>query len=275
MKIKLFFLTLVALVFVSIQTVNAQNKIVEDPKHVITGNDTAHVDWTDQYVSAVGKSVIDTATWKNPVQANMMAERGAIVDAQRNLLEMIKGISIDGETTVENFMTTSDRVKTKLDGTLRLAEIVGEFEYKNGYVQVTMKAPLYQKYGVADAVIDELEKGKEVPLVDPNGKKEDEKQEYIMNLKTTSNQPVLFPKLYDNKGNLILDTKSLQQQNGQIPSLYNLTPEQIEEYQKQANLKVLDFVEDAKGQFKAKTKFDWDKVINVATLIGKVAMTFM
>ncbi len=273
MKFKLFFLTVVAFAFIATQTVNAQvNKLVEDAKHVVTGNDTAHVDWTDQYVSAVGKSVIDTATWKNPVQANMMAERGAIVDAQRNLLEMIKGISIDGETTVENFMTTSDRVKTNLEGTLRLAEIVGEFEYKKGYVQVTMKAPLYQKYGIAEAIIDELPKGKEIPdiFVDPK-----DKQEYIMNLKTTSNQPVLFPKLYDNKGNLILDTKSIQQNNGQVPPLYNLTPQQIEDYKKQANIKVLDFVEDAKGQFKAKTKFDWDKIINVATMVGKIAMTFM
>ncbi len=277
MKFKLFFLTVVAFAFIAMQTVNAQvNKLVDDSKHVVTGNDTAHVDWTNQYVSAVGKSVIDTATWKNPVQANMMAERGAIVDAQRNLLEMIKGISIDGETTVENFMTTSDRVKTNLEGTLRLAEIVGDFEYKRGYVQVTMKAPLYQKYGVAEAIIDELPKGKEIPLVVPNGKKVDKEQEYIMNLKTTSNEPVLFPKLYDNKGNLILDTKTLQQlNNGQVPPLYNLTEQEIKDLQEKANLKVLDFVEDAKGQFKAKTKFDWDKIINVATMVGKIAMTFM
>jgi len=276
MKFKLFFLTIVAFAFIATPTVNAQvNKIVEDAEHVVTGSDTAHIDWTDQYVSAVGKSIIDTVTWKNPVQANMMAERGAMIDAQRNLLEMIKGISIDGETTVENFMTTNDRVKTKLDGTLRLAEVVGEFEYKRGYVQVTMKAPLYQKYGIAEAIIDELPKGKEIPLVVPDGNKVDDEQEYVMNLKTTSNEPVLFPKLYDNKGNLILDTKTIQKNNGKIPPLYNLTPEQIEKYQKQANIKVLDFVEDAKGQFKAKTKFNWDKIINVATMAGKIAMTFM
>lgn len=279
MKSKLSFLTLLALLMFGYQTTNAQiNSLLNNSKknNVVTGSDTAQVDWTEQYVVAVGKSIIDTATWKNPVQANMMAERGAVVDAQRNLLEMIKGINIDGETTVEDFMTKSDRVTTKLEGTLRLAEMVGDFEYKNGYVQVTMKAPLYQEYGVADAVVDELpdDNDKVIPPA-PDGKV-DTTQNYIVNLKTTSNDPVLFPKLYDEKGNLILDYKNLQDvTNGQVPSLYNIDEQEIKDLQEKAKVTVLDFVEGKKGQFQAKTKFDWDKVINIATLVGKVAMMFM
>lgn len=49
-------------------------------------------------------------------RGKLMARRAAIVDAQRNLLESIKGISVDSETTMENYIVTSDLVKTKING---------------------------------------------------------------------------------------------------------------------------------------------------------------
>lgn len=46
-------------------------------------------------------------------RAKLMARRAAIVDAQRNLVEIIKGTAVDAETSMENYLVTSDIVKLK------------------------------------------------------------------------------------------------------------------------------------------------------------------
>ena len=281
MKNKFIFILSFSLLFLFAQTTMSQKsqRILKDARHVVvTNDDSSKVDWTTQYVEATGKSIIDTVTWKNPIQARMMAERGAIVDAQRNLLEMIKGINVTAETTVENFMTKSDKVATKLDGTLRLAEMVGDFEYKNGYVQVTMQAPLYQEYGIADAIDDEIPKNKDQVLkpdivINPN----DTSQIYIMNVEGGVNDPVLFPKIFDADGNLVLDYRNLYDpKNGTLPNIVNLGEEELKKLQEDAKTTVIDVIEDGKGRFKAKTKkVNWQGIINVASTVGKFVMMFL
>ncbi|MBF0589915.1 MAG: hypothetical protein HQL53_12385 [Magnetococcales bacterium] len=49
--------------------------------------------------------------------------RAATVDAQRNLLETVKGVRIEGETVVEDMILKSDIVKTKVSGVIRGATI--------------------------------------------------------------------------------------------------------------------------------------------------------
>ncbi len=43
-------------------------------------------------------------------KAKLLAERAAVVDARRNLLEIIKGVYITSETVVEDYMVSSDIV---------------------------------------------------------------------------------------------------------------------------------------------------------------------
>lgn len=85
-------------------------------------------------------------------RGKLMARRAAIVDAQRNLLESIKGISVDSETTMENYIVTSDLVKTKINGVVTGARIVSE-EFKDGTYHVVMAAPLYGIGSVGDVAI--------------------------------------------------------------------------------------------------------------------------
>ena len=40
-------------------------------------------------------------------RAKLMARRAAIVDAQRNLVEIIKGTAVDAETSMENYLVTT------------------------------------------------------------------------------------------------------------------------------------------------------------------------
>ena len=85
-------------------------------------------------------------------RAKLMARRAAVVDAQRNLLESIKGISVDSETTMENYIVTSDLVKTKIEGIVTGARVISE-DFENGTYHVVMVAPMYGVGSVGEVAI--------------------------------------------------------------------------------------------------------------------------
>lgn len=72
-------------------------------------------------------------------QSRFAALIAAKVDAQRQLLEQIKGTKIDSETTIENGMMKSDIITTKIKGLLKNARVVKEsYDPSNGTASVTM-----------------------------------------------------------------------------------------------------------------------------------------
>ena len=86
-------------------------------------------------------------------RANIMARRAAIVDAQRNLAEQINGVQVDAETTVENFVTTSDVVKTKVSALVKGATVVEEQLMPDGSYHVVMSMPMYGTQGLSSAIM--------------------------------------------------------------------------------------------------------------------------
>ena len=89
-------------------------------------------------------------------RARLLARRAAIVDAQRNLVETIKGTAVDAETTMENYMVTSDLVKTKVNGIVTGARVVSESAQPDGTYHVVMTVPMYGVGSVADAAISAM-----------------------------------------------------------------------------------------------------------------------
>ena len=86
-------------------------------------------------------------------RANIMARRAAIVDAQRNLAEQVSGVQVDAETTVENFVTTSDVVKTKVSALVKGAMVVEEQLMPDGSYHVVMSMPMYGTQGLSSAIM--------------------------------------------------------------------------------------------------------------------------
>jgi len=83
---------------------------------------TGEVNWVKGYISGIGYGTSKPSG--NRVIDKLKALRAAKVVAQRDLLELIKGIRVISQTTVENMMLREDLISTRVEGTIKGAEVV-------------------------------------------------------------------------------------------------------------------------------------------------------
>jgi hypothetical protein len=95
------------------------------------------INWSQGVVTAKGSGAPPTGI-TNIAQARLMAERAAKADALRNLLETVKGVRVDSETTVESYTTKNDRVLTRVNGIVIGARVVDTRYLSDGAVEVTV-----------------------------------------------------------------------------------------------------------------------------------------
>ncbi len=102
--------TVICFLGIFAQTINTQEK------------KSGQINWVEGYISAVGEG---TATPSgNKAKDQLRAVRAATILAQRALLETVKELKIDSQTRVENKMVQDDVISTRIEGTIRGAEIV-------------------------------------------------------------------------------------------------------------------------------------------------------
>ena len=111
------------------------------------------VDWDSANVEAIGTGVAPPNAM-NPAQARMLARRAAIVDAYRQLAEMVQGVNVDSTTTVQNMMVVDDTINTRVNALVKGARIVAEdYDPEGGYL-VTMRIGMFGGYdSLAGAVL--------------------------------------------------------------------------------------------------------------------------
>ncbi len=154
----------VAAVAVFILAGGVQAQLVGSVSDVVNPvGSTGKVDWTTSVVTAVGIGA-PPAQPANAAQARAMAERAAQVVAYRNLLEAVKGVQVDSATTVENFVVTSDVVKTQVSGIIQGATVMDKKYMSDGSVEVTVGMKLTG--ALADAL---LPKAPATPPAPPAG----------------------------------------------------------------------------------------------------------
>lgn len=100
-----------------------------------------NVDWTNMIVTAKGIGA-PPANAANMAQARAMARRAAIVVAQRNLLEIVKGVRIDSQTLVKDFMTQSDIIRSQVSGVVRGSRLIDVAYMSDSSVEATVAMPL-------------------------------------------------------------------------------------------------------------------------------------
>ena len=158
--------TLLALLamFAFIPGVWAEWKSITDPVQI----------FEEGYIQVVGVSEEGQSRYK--------AMRAATVVAQRDLLEIMEGLRLSGQTTVKDGMLQSDDIRTSITGFLRGAIKCGE-KYHNDrrYAEVCMKLHIRGKGGLYDVIL---------PLI-----KENKIQRVAPALPTDYYKPKLIPKV--------------------------------------------------------------------------------
>jgi hypothetical protein len=284
---------------------NPIDAAANNAKPIIENTENGSVNYTAQYIEAVGSSIIDTTRFKNKAQANAMARRGAVVDAQRNLLEIIKGVHIQGETTVQDLITTSDKVVSKVEGVVKGAQMVGKPRIVDGEIEVTMRVPLYANNGLASAVIGELPEvpeGAKAPDTTANpgamvtmgvkgGTASESEVAAAADADNTSKplalrvagkfEPSMFPVIVNENGDVLLDSKKLYDPSkGKFPKILQTGKLIAEQTGFKKGVEVIDVVQDAAtGHFKIadanKSKINWKKIGQVAGKIGKFLLMLL
>lgn len=260
---------------------------------VVEQRSNGSINWTEQFIEAKGQSVIDNERFKNPAQAKLMAIRGAVVVAQRNLLEITQGVSVTSETKVKDMIAESDYIYTRVDGVIKNAQQVGEAVEKDGYMEVTMRIPIYSAEGLAPVLYDQLATKRrgtetqtteepsaqylssEIQLTEELGGSEG----FIFNFNGKKIDPSMFPVVMDEKGNLLFDFYKLYDpKTGKFPKIIQQSKEAFELMGvDKKNLKILDVAESFDGKIilnevNAK-KINWQKIGKFAAKAGKI-LTF-
>lgn len=124
--------------------------------------------WNTNIIQVTGMGVAPPNAVSQAHSA-MMARRAAVVDAYRQLAEVVNGVQVDSETTVEQMILTSDIVKTRISAVIKGAVIVSEGELSGGGYSVTMELPLFGGTGgLAETVIERPTSIEPFPTVAPD-----------------------------------------------------------------------------------------------------------
>lgn len=104
--------------------------------------DNGTINYSDRKIQATGIGAIPDIALTNAAQARRAALRIAKVDAMRNLVEIVNGITVDSETTMSDAMF-DDVIKTKVRGMIRGAVQVGDVKYlSDTSIEVVYEVPM-------------------------------------------------------------------------------------------------------------------------------------
>ncbi len=115
--------------------------IFSESGHLVSTTPDGTVDWTTGIATARGIG-IPPKNAVSPLQAKEMTKKAAWSVALRNLMEVVKGVHVDATTTVSNFVTTNDEVRTRVEGFVRGARLVQEREMSDGSMETTVEMKL-------------------------------------------------------------------------------------------------------------------------------------
>jgi hypothetical protein len=123
------------------------------------------VDWDGGVVRATGTGFIPSNA-TNSSQGYVLARRAAMLDGYRNLLETVKGVQIDSDTTVAN-TTVNDVIHSHIMGIVKGARIITEHTNDDGTYFVEMEVKLYGNNSIASAVLPNISQPVQTMPVQP------------------------------------------------------------------------------------------------------------
>ena len=259
--------------------------IIKNGKDLVVPKPNGNINWSQQYIEAVGQSVIDSERFKNAAQAKLMATRGAVVVAQRNLLEIVKGVQIVGETTVQDMINTSDYVYSRVEGVVKGAQQIGEAKEKNGFIEVRLRMPIYGKESLATTLDDQsLSKARakngfeKSPLLAQenaeSGEGIDGSNPILFNLENPGEiDPSMYPIVVDDNGKVLFDfSQHFRLKEGKFPQYLQMGKDVLQAFGNQKGVDIINMIQTGKGVFKIPEKSSkrvfWNKVARIAQDVG-------
>lgn len=167
------------------------------------------INWGDQKIRATGIGS------PNPAMPATAQRAGAIEAAKRvalrNLLETVKGMSLNSETTVQDYMVTSDIITTRVSGVIRGYTVVDTRYMSTGDVEVTVEVPLSGVGGLGDVLLPSNMGGGQLQGM-PVATQQIPTQPsvftgLIIDAKGLGLRPAMAPKILDETGNEIYGSK--------------------------------------------------------------------
>lgn len=154
----------------------AENKLYfQHDKGLITyveGKDEYNVETgSDVYFIKANGAAISTA--KNEAQRKVLAKRGAMIDAQRNLLEIIKGSNVESNTIMNQSMRGNSKVTSSIEGLIKGAIIVpGSDEWDGNTYTLEMQIPFEKRFSKSLEDVEKTESAQN-PNIPPKRRNKD------------------------------------------------------------------------------------------------------
>ena len=195
-------LSLMVFLMILIVAASAEHGMVEQ-----IGN--GGVDWENGYVHVLGYGLPPQGVYG--AQAKLMARGAAKADAYRNAVEVLKGVRVDSQTYVRNYVMQNDEIRTKVEGFVQNARIVGVNQQVDGTVVVTMELPLGGQAGLTTLlrqpdlpIQDEQAPPRDVtPGVTPSPSGKTTHTGVIIDARQLEVKPALYPQVFDPHGYLL------------------------------------------------------------------------
>lgn len=163
----------------------------EGPAAVTQKTEKGEVDWTKKTITVTGSGAFSN-TASNAAQARLMATKAAKMDAQRNLVETLKGVQVTSGAPAATVMQMGE-VRTKVEGIVKNFEIVDTKYFNDGGVDVVVRMTLDGQ--LADLLIPDAGSKPQKPGPSPDGS-----TAVIIDAKGLGLTPALAPKVFDESG---------------------------------------------------------------------------
>lgn len=182
------------------------------------GTETGCIDWERGVAIALGSGA-PARNARNAAQKNATAQRAAKLDAARNVLEMIKGISLSSSTTMKDMMVENDTVESSIQGRLFSLRQVGRAKYfSDGSIQIKVEVSLRRVLPPALVAGESSDTPRQLPPPSsppPGGGPINPAAAYtglVIDARGTGVLPALSPKVFDPDGNEVYGSAYVSRQ---------------------------------------------------------------
>jgi hypothetical protein len=110
---------------------------------VTTFAEQGTVDWKKGVIRVTGIGAGKESAKNKRGIYRAQAKRAAMMDAQRNLAEAVKGVRVTSDSTMEDMMLKSDVVRTRVDTIISGMNEISSQYFEDGTYEVVLEMPLF------------------------------------------------------------------------------------------------------------------------------------